>query len=337
MKKRNLLLTLFLFGICCSTYCQDIHFSNYSYTPLFLSPAKTGEFAGNYRVGGAIRDQYSSFFEKPYQTVLAYVDTNIDFGLGEKHWISVGMNIYADRAGDLSYQNSGMTGSIAYHLPLDPSYKTVITAGIQYGVSQRNIDGSQYRSSETLNGNNNDPDKMLLEDFKPSINDLNIGIDVKRWTSKTAYFNVGFAMNHLLKPDFRFTGSNIDNPVDRRLNLYGEYYVQSSKQLAIRPTIVYSKTFNFSNLYGQFNLEYRLNKKSSTLIKGGLGYRSGDALQMLAGVIFKGWDVGLAYDMTVSSASAYNNSFGAIELGIKKIFIVNKKPKVKPKALCPRL
>jgi len=337
MKKRKYLLAFLLVGLFYSSYSQDIHFSNYYYTPLYLSPAKTGDFASNYRVGGAIRDQFSSFFENPYQTVLAYVDTNIDFGFGEKHWISVGMNIHADRAGDLSYSNSGMLGSIAYHLPLDPSYKTVITAGVQYGVTQRNINGDSFRSEETLAGNNNDPDRMLLNDFNPSINDLNVGIDIKRWTSKTAYFNVGIAMNHILKPEFRFSGSNIDNPVDRRMNIYAEYYVQSTKQLALRPMVVYSKIYNFTNLYGQFNVEYRVNKKSSTLIKGGLGYRSGDALQMLAGLIYKGWDVGLAYDMTVSSAADYNSGFGAIELGVKKIFIVNKKPKVKLKALCPRL
>ena len=106
--------------------------------------------------------------------------------------------------------------------------------------------------------------------------------------------------------------------------------------MAIKPLLVYSRMIDFQNLFGQFNLEYRLNKKSSTIIKGGIGYRTGDALQLLAGMIYKGWDVGLAYDFTVSSAAKYNNRFGGIEIGIKKIFISKKIPKIKPVIFCPR-
>ena len=93
----------------------------------------------------------------------------------------------------------------------------------------------------------------------------------------------------------------------------------------------------FQNLFGQFNLEYRPNKKSDTIIKGGLGYRSGDAVQLLAGIIYKGWDVGIAYDLTVSSAADLTNRYGGIELGIRRIIIANRKPDVNPKELCPRL
>ena len=107
--------------------------------------------------------------------------------------------------------------------------------------------------------------------------------------------------------------------------------------MAIKPLLVYSRMIHFQNLFGQFNLEYRLNKKSSTILKGGIGYRTGDALQFLAGMIYKGWDVSLAYDLTVSSAARFTNRFGGIEIGLKKIFFSKKIPKIKPVILCPRL
>jgi len=329
MKQLTIILSItFIFSLNLSS--QDLHFSNYEYSPLYLSPAKTGHFGGTFRVGANIREQFDSFIEKPYQTVMAYIDSPIAFGFSKKHWVGIGMNIYADRSGDLSFSNSGVLASVGYHIGLDDKFQNVLTFGIQYGATQRRINSEEARWV-------GQSENELLDQFNPSISDLNFGVTFKKATSKTSHFEVGAAMYHLLQPTFEFNGSNVDNPVKRRLNLYGEYHIQSTDQLLIKPVVVYSRMYNFQNLYGQFNLEYQVNKKKSTIIKGGLGYRSGDAVQLLAGVIYKGWNVGLAYDLTVSSASAYNNSFGGIELGVYRIFTINKKPKLNPKELCPRL
>jgi type IX secretion system PorP/SprF family membrane protein len=335
MKQRTNFLILIGLLISSVAFCQDLHFTNYYYSPLYLSPAKTGSFAGTYRFGANVRDQFSSFIEKPYQSVMAYADMPIAFGLKPHHWIGVGMNIYADRAGDLALGNTGAHLSLAYHYAIDPAYKTVFTIGLQYGMTQRTINRDNYKSEETLSGNMSDPDMDLLDNFNPSLGDINFGVSLKNWTSKTSYFDVGASLYHITQSDFRFKGSMIDNTVSMRINGYAEYHIQSTNQLAIKPIIVYSRMFQFQNLFGQFNLEYRPNKKSATILKGGLGYRSGDAVQFLAGMIYKGWDVGIAYDLTVSSAAAYTN--GGIEIGIRRVIIANKKPKVKPKELCPRL
>jgi type IX secretion system PorP/SprF family membrane protein len=327
MKQRTNFLILIGLLISSVAFCQDLHFTNYYYSPLYLSPAKTGSFAGTYRFGANVRDQFSSFIENPYQSVMAYADMPIAFGLKPHHWIGVGMNIYADRAGDLALGNTGAHLSLAYHYALDPNYKTVITAGIQYGMTQRSIDPKGAIWPEKVED---------IADFNPSLSDVNFGVSLKNWTSKTSYFDLGASLYHITQSDYRIiTGSMVENTVGMRINGYAEYHIQSTDQLAIKPIIVFSRMYQFQNLFGQFNLEYRPNKKSDTILKGGLGYRSGDAVQFLAGMIYKGWDVGIAYDLTVSSAAAYTN--GGIEIGIRRIIIANKKPKVKPKELCPRL
>lgn len=336
---KSIIYLLVFIGISLSTlsFSQDIHFTNYHYSPLYLSPTKTGAFRGTYRVGANVRDQFSSFIETPYQTFMAYGDMPIGFGFKPHHWIGVGLNVYTDRAGLLNFQNSGAHISIAYHLAVDPKYKTVFSFGLQYGTTQRKINSTNYSSFETLNGNLADPDLTLLQDFNPSISDLNIGLSMKRWTSKDSYIDFGVSIYHLLQSSYRFSGSTIDNPISNRINIYGEYYIQSTDQLALRPTVVYSRIYQFQNLFGQFNLEYKLKKKGSNILKGGIGYRANDAIQLLAGMIFRGWDVGIAYDLTVSSAAEFNNRFGGIELGVRKIFTINRVPKVNAKALCPRL
>ena len=334
MKLRTILLTITSTLIWQFLYSQDIHFTNYNYSPLYLSAAKTGEFQGTYRFGVNARTQFDSFIVKPYRTIMGYVDGNIAGGLEDHHWFGLGLNIYTDSAGDLAYKNSGIHLSAAYHYALDKKYNTVITLGGQFGITQRSINDENYISTKTLM-NETDPDLSLLDNFNPTIFDVNVGLSLKKKTSKTDYLNFGVAVNHLSQQRFTFSNSNIQNTVEIRINAYGEYYFQTSKQLAFRPSIVYSRMFNFQNLFGQVNLEYKPNKKSPTIIKGGLGLRSGDALQILAGMFYKDWDVGIAYDLTVSSAARFTNRFGGLEIGIKKILIKNTKPKATPAILCP--
>jgi type IX secretion system PorP/SprF family membrane protein len=318
-------------------HSQDIHFSNYHYAPLQLSPAKTGAFLGTYRTGANVRDQYNSFIENSYQTATAYADMPVAYGLKDHHWIGVGLDVFTDKAGDLALRNSGAHLGFAYHLAVDPKYKTIFTFGFQFGLTQRSIDRSNFRSETSLANNFNDPDLDLLEDFNPTLSDVNIGVSLKNWTSKRSYIDLGVALYHLTQSSYTFSGSSVQNSIANRINAYGEYFYQTSPKLNYRTTVIYSNTSQFTNLIGQFNLEYKNNKKSNTILKGGLGYRVGDAMQILAGLIYKGWDVGLTYDLTVSSAAEFNNNIGGIELGVKKVFIKNKKPEVKAKELCPRL
>lgn len=184
MKLRlTLLISIGLF-VSSFVYSQDIHFTNYSYSPLYLSPAKTGSFLGSYRVGINFREQFSSFIVNPYQTFMTSAEMSFAIGFKPHHWIGAGINVFTDKSGDLDFQNNGVQLSLAYHFAIDPKYKTVITLGLQYGITDRSINSDNYHSGETLRGNN-DPDRGLLEDFNPIISDFNIGIALKKWVSKS--------------------------------------------------------------------------------------------------------------------------------------------------------
>ena len=336
MRKFTLLIILAV-SVSSVLFSQDLHFTNYYYSPLYLSPAKTGDFAGTYRFSVNARTQFDSFIIQPYRTLMVSADMNIAAGFKPYHWISVGLNIFTDSAGDLSYRTTGAHASAAYHYAFDQKYNTVITLGLQVGLTQRRIDNSRYASETSLReGLNADSDLDLLENFNPNISDFNFGLSFKKKTSKKAYIDLGVALNHATQSDFMFTGSTTRQIVGRRVNAYAEYFVQSSKKLAFRPTIVYSRMFNFQNLFGQLNFEYKPNKKTETILKGGLGYRVGDAIQFLAGAVYKGWDVGIAYDLTVSTAQRLTNGFGGFEIGLRKILIANKEPEAPPVILCPR-
>jgi len=334
MKKRTTYYIAILFLISLSSKGQDLHFSNYNYQPLFFNPANTGSFAGSYRAGATYRTQWSSFITQPYETTLAYVDSPITFVAKKKAWIGGGLLLFQDVAGALSVAQTSVYANGAFHYALDPKYKSVITLGVQYGRVSNSIDET---NAEFGSGDPNDTDFDKLRNFSPAYSDLGIGIKFRQHTSKTSSFNVGVALQHLLQPKFNYTGSATQNTIGRRLNLHGQYIMHASPQVTWKPALYFSSTERFSSTIIQILGEYQLNKKNPTRLNYGLSYRMGDAAIITMGFIFKGWNFAFNYDLTVSSAGQYNNNNGGIELGVFKIFTVNKKPKIPVKEICPRL
>jgi hypothetical protein len=54
---------------------------------------------------------------------------------------------------------------------------------------------------------------------------------------------------------------------------------------------------------------------------GGLGYRLQDAVSVLAGIVFKGIRVGVAYDISTSAMTKYNS--GGLEIMVNYCFKID--------------
>ena len=68
----------------------------------------------------------------------------------------------------------------------------------------------------------------------------------------------------------------------------------------------------------------------------GLGYRFGDAAQVLFGGDYKDLRVALSYDVNVSSLSTASDYQGGFELAAWYIIKIYRKPTIKTRILCPR-
>lgn len=337
MKLRTTFYLAILLVSGLSLTAQDIHFSNYNYAPLFINPANTGAFSGTYRAGANYRTQFYTFFDNPYVSTSAYFDSPVTFVIKDKAWVGVGLMISQDQVGDIGMRNTGVMGNAAFHYALDPKFKSVISLGAQYG---RITHGSNVKRFEPGSGQGqNDLDYTLVmsDNFSPGYNDVSIGLRFKQEMSKTSDLIVGAAFQHITSPRYSFTNSPITNRIGRRLNVHGQYILNPSDRMTWKPGFFFSASEGFTNTILQVLGEYQVNKKSTSRVNYGLGYRMGDAAIITMGFIFKGWNFAFNYDLTLSSASAYNNNTGGIELGVFKIFTINKKPKVKIKEICPRL
>lgn len=352
MKRISTVFT-FLFVICISTnisFAQDLHFTNYFISPTFFNPAQTGAFSGNLRGSLLYRDQWRSVSPNPFQSAVIAFDSPIIFGLSKQHWVGVGMTLFNDRAGSPGQTWSGFYPSVAYHISFDKKFKNVFTIGAQYGFATRgyNTDGWISEDEELGQIGFTSPDRSMImidpstgDNFSAGYSDLNIGILFKSTLDKVSKLEIGASMMHVLGPNFRFerndsTQVSSEDKIQNRINSHIQYRRATSPQMIWEPSVYLSIMDGASNIQIQLRNQYLLKKNGDFSIISGLGYRLGDSAQLLTGAQYKDWLVAFSYDYGVSDLAA-NGTATAFELGIQKLFIFNKKPKVKPIIFCPRL
>ena len=61
-------IAVILFFLCSTVKAQDIHFTQWMFSPLNLNPGETGRFDGDFRVVGNYRSQWGAVMEKQYKT-----------------------------------------------------------------------------------------------------------------------------------------------------------------------------------------------------------------------------------------------------------------------------
>lgn len=257
--------------------------------------------------------------------------------------------------------------SAAYHLSLDKKRTNILTIGAQYGSISY---GGEFAGLLAQEGNIVGAPGFQGADFNEfmatgmgggmgtgggnmnnnqSVNDLNIGVKLKLLLDKKKnnVFEAGVTMLHVTSPERRsiFTAmdqdsSTMGNRPNRDLleqkptfNVHARLDLEMSEKWRLQPTFLFAQTTAVSYLsaqvWGQRNLKKDLD------LRLGLGYRTGDAGQVLVGLDFAQLRTAISYDITLSQARAVTNFQGAFEVSAAYIFNIYKKPDVTPTILCP--
>lgn len=351
---------IFVFILCLTTiwvYGQDIHFTNFRQAPVSFNPGLTGSFAGSYRISAIYRDQWRSISNsQPYKTPFISAEVNIKQGLLSKYdWIAGGMSFYSDKSGTNGFKNQLAALTAGYHFSADKSYDRVFSVGLSYGSGSQGFnvfelsfpsqlaggDTEQFRSDE--NGN-----------LDRSFSDLTLGIAYKvKINNEGDMVRFGITGAHLNGPNISLTGSQANtnpNPdpdpqppitnnrivnLGRRILLSGEGSFQTAEKVRINPAMLIQAMSSSAEIAVQATADYLLDAKKGNIVTGGLGYRVGDAVELIAGVQLKDFKIGLSYDLTVGSVSRAGG--GAFELSVGYIGRIYKDPKADPVIFCPQL
>ena len=255
--KRILYLWLLAFWVVSGLHAQDLHFSQFAYSPSNLNPALTGVFRGNTRLAANVRSQWSAV-PVDYLTFSAGGDIKIPKRYDKNGFFAAGMAFNYDQAGlsRLNLANLNFSGSYTHQL----ASFAFLTAGVQAGFTRRGFDldkltfDAQYDPLTSVG----DPSKNHGEDFPAFSNtfgDLSAGInfrfqdysscEIVNDLSKRSYLDVGIGIFHLNRPDQSF-GNNGDS----KLFIRYSPYLLANKQAGDIVDV-------FANLNFQFQGPYR--------------------------------------------------------------------------------
>jgi type IX secretion system PorP/SprF family membrane protein len=360
LKKLQFSLLFLLLVTSCIT-AQDIHFTQYNMSQMTLNPANTGGFEGTVRIGGIYRSQWTSVLKSnQYETPSLWVDAPIIRGFRRNDWIGVGLMLFQDRVGAGSLVHSANKLGAAYHLGLGKGGKTVLTLGGHYGQETYRVgDPENFRFGDGLSrGNFMDDDDYKSftgtgtggapgsgnEDPRSNFSDFDAGIALTSKLNKTTDFKFGFAVFHLGQPRFGLPtgGGGGGTPgtgsfrQPRRYVTTGVFNIKTSDRMTISPSFIFQTMNKQDEIMVQGLAGYLFDPEKDITLQAGLGYRLGDAINLIVGAKKKGLTVGLAYDVNTSGLNNDTRNRGGFEIAANYVVKIYKKAVVKPKLLCPR-
>lgn len=366
MRSSSYLIVMLSLCFSLTVGAQDTHFTLHDYNPLWLNPAQTGAFSGTARVGGIYRGQW--FTLNGLSTPSAYVDAPVIRGLRPFDWIGVGANLVSDKAGlgaDLGLQSTYFGFSAAYHLALDDKRRNVFTLGAQYGSTSYGLDVEtgtlieQLTIDPSLGGGG-----LATGELTPSavnemmdnmsFSSINAGVMLRSMLDpdRGNLLEVGLSMFHIGGPEKEsLLGEPTDSmgldsttlgvfnrdDLDRRstLRANARMDLEINDQWRFQPSIYAQTSASVTSVSLQAWGSRAL--KPDVNLRVGLGYRTGDAAQVLVGLDYRQLRAALSYDLTVSQGRTINNYQGAFELAAQYIINIYKKPDVVPTMLCPKI
>lgn len=317
---KNWILHILLLLVFCMerVTAQDVHFSQYYFSPLSLNPANTGNYMGDYRFFGNYRSQWREL-DNGYNTYSAGGDMNI---YPKNINVSPGILFLSDRSA--SYLSiTKILPSVAIHRSI-AGFK--LHAGVQPGIVVKSIDFYKHSFPNQLNWNTGAFDNTLQND-EPNVGqrftylDVNAGFAASKKIGKLEP-EIGYAAFHLNRPRESFLDNKNNHlPVRSAVNAAISYSVTSA--VIVKVHSMYGYTTKANDWVSGVNVEYVLTRNSffANSVFAGFMWRDGlkrnsDAGIVTIGLNYNNYTIGFSYDITMSELKTSVNSKGALELAL---------------------
>jgi type IX secretion system PorP/SprF family membrane protein len=310
---------------------QDFHLSQYDAPPMFLNPAMTGMFDGQFRLHGHYRTQWAAVATKPFTTA------GLSFDLPIKKF-GVGLQVFNYRAGIGSYNAFSALLSVGYDVVFDKPQNHHLALGVQGGIVQKSVNfnqltfGNQYTTAGGGTFDTSIPAGETYSGQSYLITDFNAGA-LYYYAKENVRLNpfIGFSAFHLTQPNESFYGN--DNKLPIRYYIHGGTKVNVNQKIQLVPKFIYMKQVNAQEITATLLLHYFL-KDSDTYLIFGPTYRNKDAAIIEAGIKKGSYTARVSYDVNTSSLKNTSNYRGGFEISLTYIA---RKSKPNPYANCPRL
>ncbi len=327
------IILFFILANSTKLFSQDMHFTQFYSSSLYLNPAFTGANVCS-RFSLTYRDQWPGV-AKAYRSYLASYDNFIT-----KYNVGVGVLVGSDVAGTGRLRTTIINPLIAYEAKL--TKKLYLRLGAQPGVTMKSINYSNLVFGDQIARGGDIP---TIEDPTQTKIYLDIGTGALLYTKK---FWAGLSLYHLNRPNETLLGENGTSTLPIKYSLHSGYKIMLnseekdlSKQRSLSPAMNYRAQLEFDQL--DIGFYYTRDVLNIGLWYRGLpgfkpykpGYANHDAIAILIGATKDRFNIGFSYDITISKLTM--RTFGATELTLSyQMCKLNKKKKKPILVPCPK-
>jgi len=338
---RNTLASIVTLGILFSgsleVAAQDIHFSQFYFSPLTMNPAQTGFFNGKHRIASNYKSQWKrASGGAPFVTYSGSYDVHIlDKMMQAADMTGFGVMVFSDKAGTGDLQTSGAAGSLAYHRDMLGNGKQILSFGLQAGFTQMSFDRMKLRfGDEILDDIPTGSGQEIFESTSLSYVDVNAGLLYNYLYSESIKLFFGVSTFHLTQPKVNFLPSQGSNVLSTRtaLQLGGSYSI--TREWDILPSVLFM--VQNASTQTNFGMAARYNTSDDAALRFGGWYRTwsnSDAVIILAGMEYMNLTIGISYDLNISTLRETSKGQGSFEVAL--IYIMQSSKSIVQDISCP--
>lgn len=341
------LVAVMLTALCPITLsAQDKHFTQFYASPLTLNPALTGAIEGSYRVAANYRDQWREVLDNPIRTFSAAADLRFDASRRKNSEDAIGLGImfFNDKVSVVDFSTTQIAVSLAYHKALGIEQTQFLTAGVQGGLSQRNLTYGTLNFHDAFDGQTGytlgSAEQFPINNF--SFPDLNVGINYIVEFAGDGRFFAGTSLHHVLKPKISF----YDNNQAPEHKLYAKWNMQlaasipfdRSNRVSMQPRLLTAMQGPHMEVNAGTNFRFALGQYGSSALHFGSWARpvrnnrafGFDAVVALLGLEVNAMVFGISYDLNLRALQA-NQRQSALEFSVTYMGNYDNE-----KILCPK-
>jgi type IX secretion system PorP/SprF family membrane protein len=314
------ILFILLFGTI--GISQDIHFSQFQFTPTLINPATAGTFLGDYRGMLNFKEQYSSF-NKAFKTYHASYDMPLLSDLKFKK-TGAGIDFFQDIAGDSKTKITSVALSLSQTVQF--SRYSDLSLGISMGYSQYSANYVDLAWGTQFNGLDYDSELPSQESFfgrSQGFFDFSAGLFYRQFDINGYPYELGLSVSHLTTPSLSLAGSLDELPAKITIHGKKEFELKNDRW-GIIPLFFLAKQRNAYEINGGALLRYDLGMhskytgyyKSSNMYLGAT-FRLGDAIIPQIGLNLKEtYTMAISYDINISGLARASNFRGGLEVSL---------------------
>ena len=242
-----LLLCLLLSG---KASAQDKLFTQAFAHPVDLNPAFSGAIEGRYRITMAYRDQWRSLIESPFTTMGIYGDIKIFNEKQSDDFFGAGFSLIADRTAIFNVNQNIISLYGSYHKALNADQHQYLSAGLNFGIAQRNMNYENIYINDQFNGL--DQYSLSTAEILPSNNfafmDLGLGVSYMSALSDYSNLSFGISVDHIPGSSISFYQHSLDQEIeypdakiDRKLTAYLSMELASNEYISVLPRFIWQQ------------------------------------------------------------------------------------------------